>query len=157
MTSGIEGAAMELLRAANEHQAQGNTRAKVQPHWEAHKAGLVANSEGYDEVINSLTPSGPSLTLKGMISVVVSCVRLEPHGRHNGPRRRLPRAPEGHKPRGNEVLRSSQHQAAPWLLSATPGEGFQCKDQRRFGRFQNVRSRKSGVAPPQWARRFHRR
>lgn len=46
MTNGIESAAMELLRAANEHQAQGNTRAKVQPHWEADNAGLVVNSEG---------------------------------------------------------------------------------------------------------------
>jgi hypothetical protein len=65
MADGIEGAAMQLLRAANEHQAQGNTRAKIQPHWEAHNAGLVANSEGYDEAINSLVKAGVLEPLEG--------------------------------------------------------------------------------------------
>jgi hypothetical protein len=58
MTNGIEGAAMQLLWAAQEHRAQVDTGAEV-PLWgEVHEAGLVANPEGCDEAINSLVEAG---------------------------------------------------------------------------------------------------
>lgn len=58
MTNGIEGAATQLLWAAKELQVQVNTSAEVQQHWEVHKVGLVANSIGSDEAINSLVEAG---------------------------------------------------------------------------------------------------
>jgi hypothetical protein len=52
------GAAMKLLWVAKEYQTQVNTSAKVQLHREAHKARLVANSEGYNKAISSLVEAG---------------------------------------------------------------------------------------------------
>jgi hypothetical protein len=58
VTNGIEGAAVQLLWAAKEHQVQVDTSAKVQLRGEVHEAGLVANPEGYDEAINSFVEAG---------------------------------------------------------------------------------------------------